>query len=143
MPEAQYALGMLYLGAGHVEGMREDVSKGLHWIRKAASKDHGVCRVVRASGLCVHRIPPAACPQQLLSGVEPLFAARVLGGAWRWRGVPCRGVSALQPACPRVFAHARPRCHGYASELESAMRTLDPTPSRKRRDSVRAPAWAP
>jgi TPR repeat protein len=41
MAEAQYALGMLYLGQGDVEGIKKDETKGLHWIRKAASKDHG------------------------------------------------------------------------------------------------------
>jgi TPR repeat protein len=41
MAEAQYALGMLYLGQGDVAGMKQDEAKGLHWIRKAASKDHG------------------------------------------------------------------------------------------------------
>ena len=41
MAEAQYVLGMLYLGQSDVAGMKQDQAKGLHWIRKAASKDHG------------------------------------------------------------------------------------------------------
>lgn len=71
MEEAQYALGMLYLGAGDVQGMRHDVGKGLHWMRKAASKDHGACVcVLLPFPLCVASVAGGECsspPRAMLS----------------------------------------------------------------------------
>jgi len=84
MEEAQYALGMLYLGGGDVQGMRQDVGKGLHWIRKAASKDHGApcaARVCTVCGQCVASVWGAS---HLLRAVPSTARIRPI-----WPAAPC------------------------------------------------------
>ena len=126
MEEAQYALGMLYLGGGDVQGMRQDVGKGLHWIRKAASKDHGApcaARVCTVCGQCVASVwgashllravpstarirpiwPAAPCSRQQRPSAAPFSPPRASGQKrLRKRAAWCSSVSPVRAPPVRV-----------------------------------------